>query len=132
MNKSFLILKREYLTRVKKKSFIIMTLLVPLMMAAFTILPAYLASMDDTEQRTIAVYDPTGLILNKLENQPYTKFHYIPEQQYNEMSKNFKSNEFYALLFIPPNILTTNQAQLISDKQITFDIKNMVTDRIAS
>ncbi|MGE5426768.1 MAG: ABC transporter permease [Methylococcaceae bacterium] len=132
MNKSFLILKREYLTRVKKKSFIIMTLLVPLMMAAFTILPAYLASMDDTEQRTIAVYDPTGLILNKLENQPYTKFHYIPEQQYNEMSKNFKSNEFYALLFIPPNILTTNQAQLISDKQITFDIKNMVTDRIAT
>lgn len=131
MNKSFLILKREYLTRVKKKSFIIMTLLVPLIMAAFTILPAYLASMDDTEQRTIAVYDPTGLILNKLENKPYTKFHYIPEQQYNEISRNFKSSEFYALLFIPPNILTTNQAQLISDKQITLDIKNMVTDRIA-
>jgi ABC-2 type transport system permease protein len=132
MNKSILILKREYLTRVKKKSFIIMTLLVPLMMAAFTILPAYLASMDDTEHRTIAVYDPTGLILNKLEDQPYTKFHYIPEQQYNEISKNFKSGEFYALLVIPPNILTTNQAQLISDKQITFDIKNMVTDRIGS
>jgi ABC-2 type transport system permease protein len=132
MNKSLLILKREYLTRVRKKSFIIMTLLVPFMMAAITILPAYLASMDDTEQRTIAVYDPTGLILNKLENQPYTKFHYIPEQQYNEISRNFKSGEFYALLFIPPNILTTNQAQLISDKQITFDIKNMVTDRIGS
>lgn len=132
MNKSLLILKREYLTRVRKKSFIIMTLLVPFMMAAITILPAYLASMDDTEHRTIAVYDPTGLVLNKLEDQPYTKFHYIPEQQYNEISRNFKSSEFYALLFIPPNILTTNQAQLISDKQITFDIKNMVTDRIAS
>ncbi|MGE5394738.1 MAG: ABC transporter permease [Candidatus Saccharibacteria bacterium] len=132
MNKSLLILKREYLTRVKKKSFIIMTLLVPFLMAGITILPAYLASMDDTEHRTIAVYDPTGLILNKLEDQPYTKFHYIPEQQYNELSKNFKSSEFYALLVIPPNILTTSQAQLISDKQITFDIKNMVTERIAS
>lgn len=132
MNKSILILKREYLTRVKKKSFIIMTLLVPFMMAAFTILPAYLASMDDTEQRTIAVYDPTGLILNKLEDQPYTKFHYIPEKQYNEISKNFKSGEFYALLLIPQNILTTNQAQLISDKQITFDIKNMVTNHIGA
>lgn len=132
MNKSILILKREYLTRVKKKSFIIMTLLIPLMMAAFTILPAYLATMDDTEQRTIAVYDPTGLILNKLENQGYTKFHYIPEQEYNELSKNFNSDKFYALLFIPTNILTTNQAELISDKQITFDIKNMVTDRIGN
>ena len=132
MNKSILILKREYLTRVKKKSFIIMTLLVPLMMAAITILPAYLASMDDTEQRTIAVYDPTGLILNKLEDQSFTKFHYIPEQKYMEISQNFKSNEYYALLYIPQNILTTNQAQLISDKQITFDIKNMVENRIES
>lgn len=130
MNKSILILKREYLTRVKKKSFIVMTLLIPIMMAAFTILPAYLASMDDTEQRTIAVYDPTGLILDKLENQEYTKFHYIPEQQYNELKNDFKSNQFYALLVIPENILTTNHAQLVSDKQITFDIKNMVTDKI--
>ena len=130
MNKSILILKREYLTRVKKKSFIIMTLLIPIMMAAFTILPAYLASMDDTELRTIAVYDPTGLILDKMEDQGYTKFHYIPKQQYNELKTDFKSNEYYALLVIPENILTINQAQLVSDKQITFDIKNMVGDRI--
>jgi len=130
MNKSFLILKREYLTRVKKKSFIIMTLLIPVIMAAFTILPAYLASMDDEELRTIAVYDPTGLILDKLENQDFTKFIYIPEQQYQELKKDFKSGQFYALLYIPENILTTNQAQLVSDKQITFDIKNMVSKRI--
>jgi ABC-2 type transport system permease protein len=130
MNKSILILKREYLTRVKKKSFIIMTLLVPLMMAALTILPAYLATMDDKEERTIAVYDPTSLILDKLGDQGYTKFHYIPEKEYNEVSKNFKSDKYYALLFIPTNILTTNQAELISDKQITFDVKNLVTGRI--
>ena len=130
MNKSFLILKREYLTRVKKKSFIILTLLIPVMMAAFTVLPAYLATMDDTQQRTIAVYDPTSLILDKMENQGYTKFHYIPQQQYNELKKDFKSNQYYALLVIPENILTTNQAQLISDKQITFDIKNLVSNKI--
>lgn len=130
MNKSILILKREYLTRVKKKSFIIMTLLVPLMMAAFTILPAYLANMDDNESRTIAVYDPTSLILNKLEDQGTTKFHYIPEQEYNEQSKKFNSAKYYALLFIPENILTTNQAELISDKQVTFDVKNLINNRI--
>ena len=107
-----------------------MTLLVPFMMAALMILPAYFASMDDKEERTIAVYDPTSLILNKLESTEFTKFHYIPEEQYNELSKNFKSDKFYALLFIPSNILTTNQAEMISDKQITFDIKNMVTNRI--
>ncbi len=130
MNKSFLILKREYLTRVKKKSFIIMTLLVPLMMAALTILPTYLAMMDDKEERTIAVYDPTSLILNKLESNEFTKFHYIPEQEFQELSKNFKSDKYYAVLHVPTNILNTNRAELISDKQVTFDVKNMITSRI--
>jgi len=130
MNKSFLILKREYLTRVKKKSFIIMTLLVPLMMAALTILPTYLAMMDDKEERTIAVYDPTSLILNKLESNEFTKFHYIPEQEFQELNKNFKSGKYYAVLHIPTNILNTNRAEMISDKQVTFDVKNTITRRI--
>jgi len=130
MNKSFLILKREYLTRVKKKSFIIMTLLVPLMMAALMILPAYLAMMDDKEERTIAVYDPTSLILNKLESNEFTKYHYIPEQEFQQLSKNFKSGKYYAVLHIPTNILNTNRAEMISDKQITFDVKNTITGRI--
>ena len=130
MNKSILILKREYLTRVKKKSFIIMTLLIPLMMAAFSILPMYLATMDDKEERTIAVYDPTGLILNQLESNEFTKFHYIPEGEFQELSKNFKSGNYYAVLHIPTNILNTNRAEMISDKQVTFDIKNLVSNRI--
>lgn len=130
MNKSFLILRREYLTRVKKKSFIIMTLLVPLMMAALTILPAYLATMDDKEERTIAVYDPTALVLDRLESNQFTKFHYIPEQEFLELSKNFKSGKYYAVLHIPTNILNTSRAEMISDKQVTFDVKNMITNRI--
>jgi ABC-2 type transport system permease protein len=130
MNKSFLILRREYLTRVKKKSFIIMTLLVPLFMAALTILPTYLAMMDDKEERTIAVYDPTSLVLDRLEGNQFTKFHYIPQQEFQELSKNFKSDKYYAILHIPENILTTNRAEMISDKQVTFDVKNMITSRI--
>ncbi|HAQ18207.1 MAG TPA: ABC transporter permease [Prolixibacteraceae bacterium] len=130
MNKSILILKREYLTRVKKKSFIISTLLVPVFMAALMILPTYLAMMDDKEERTIAVYDPTSLILDKLESNEFTKFHYIPRQEFQKLSKNFKSGKYYALLHVPENILTTNLAEMISDKQITFDIKNLITNRI--
>lgn len=130
MNKSLLILKREYMTRVKKKSFIIMTLLVPVMMAALTILPAYLATMDDKEERTIAVYDPTSLVLNRLESNEFTKYHYIPEQEFQELSRSFKPGKYYAVLHIPENILTTNRAEMISDKQVTFDVKNSITYRI--
>lgn len=130
MNKSILILKREYLTRVKKKSFIIMTLLVPVMMAALTILPTYLAMMDDKEERTIAVYDPTALVLDKMESNKFTKYHYIPKQEFDELSRNFKLGKYYAVLHIPENILTTNHAEMISDKQVTFDVKNQITNRI--
>jgi len=130
MNKSILILKREYLTRVKKKSFIITTLLMPVFMAALMVLPTYLAMMDDKEERTIAVYDPTSLILDRLESDEFTKYHFIPKQEFQEISKDFKSDNYYAVLYIPENILTTNRAEMISDKQITFDVKNSITNRI--
>ena len=130
MNKSLLILKREYLTRVKKKSFIIMTLLVPFIFAALTVLPTYLALMDDDKERTIGVYDATGVFLGRLENTEYTVFHFMQKEEYHQAKENLKSNKFYALLFIPPNVLSANRVQLISDKQINMDIKNMVDRKL--
>ena len=54
MHKIWLILKREYLVRVRKKSFIVMTILGPILMAALIIAPVYLA-MESQEERIIAV-----------------------------------------------------------------------------
>ncbi|WP_163708820.1 ABC transporter permease [Mangrovibacterium lignilyticum] len=130
MNKALLILKREYLTRVRKKSFIIMTLLVPFLFGAFTILPAWLAMQDDHEERTIAVYDGTGIFLGRLENTEYTKFHFVPKEEYLKIREDLKQSPFYALLFIPPNILSSNRAQIFSDKQVTIDIKSLVDDKL--
>ena len=56
MHKIFLIIKREYLVRVRKKSFIVMTLLAPLLMAGLIIIPAVLA-LESKEKRLIAVYE---------------------------------------------------------------------------
>ena len=56
MNKIWLIIKREYLIRVRKRSFIIMTILGPLLMAGIIILPTYLA-MQGNNERTIALYE---------------------------------------------------------------------------
>ena len=67
MNKVLLIIKREYLTRVKKKSFIIMTLLGPLMMAGLMLVPIWLAIKDKDIQR-IEVIDETGAFINQFEN----------------------------------------------------------------
>lgn len=130
MNKALLILKREYLTRVRKKSFIIMTLLVPFIFAAMTILPAWLAMQDDHEERTIAVYDATGIFLGRLESTEFTKFHFIPKEEFERVREDIKNSPFYAVLFVPPNILSANRAQVFSNKQVTIDIKNMIDDRL--
>ena len=54
MNKIWLIIQREYLVRVRKKSFIIMTILAPILIAALMIVPIYLAH-ETQEERIIAI-----------------------------------------------------------------------------
>lgn len=130
MSKSLLILKREYLTRVRKKSFIIMTLLVPFIFAGFTILPAWLAMQDDEEDRTIGVYDETATFFDNLEDTEFTRFSFIPQVEFEKIRQDIKSSPYYAVLYIPENIRTANTAQLLSDKQVTFDIKNMIGNRL--
>jgi len=130
MNKSIIILQREYLTRVRKKSFVILTLLVPFLFAAFTVLPAWLAMQDDEEQRTIAVCDESGLFTGKLENTEFTSFHFVPSQEFANLKSNITGGPFYALLFIPSDIMTTSTAEMLADRQVTMDIKNMVSGKL--
>ena len=73
MNKILLIIKREYLTRVKKKSFIIMTLIGPLLMAGLMLVPIWLAIKDKDIQR-IEVIDETGAFINQFENTSELQF----------------------------------------------------------
>ena len=61
MNNILLIIKREYLSRVRKKSFLIVTLLTPFLMAAIVVIPTYLA-MSTNEERHIAILDESNLL----------------------------------------------------------------------
>ena len=57
MNKISVIIKREYVTRVRKKSFIIMTILAPVLMAALVILPTVFMMNQDGDLKKIAVIE---------------------------------------------------------------------------
>jgi len=131
MNKSILILKREYLTRVSKKSFIITTLLVPVLMAGMVIIPAWLAMRGDKEERTIAVYDESAFFLGQLGQEGYTRYHFIPREEYFSLKDNIKSADYYAMLYIPGNIFTVNSAQLFSEKQIPFELTDEIQSKIS-
>jgi len=130
MHKILLIIQREYTTRVQKKSFIILTLLMPLLMSALMILPSYFATMDDEQTRTIGVYDSSAVFLGRLENSEFTKFLFIPEADYQVAKNNIKKSKYYALLVITPNFLTTKSVQVISGSNIPWDLKSQIQDKI--
>ncbi len=75
MNHSLkLIIAREYLTRVKRKSFIITTILVPLLMIAISLAPAAVMLLSSPENRNIAVVDQTRIIAPRLDSNDEVKF----------------------------------------------------------
>ncbi|WP_372932308.1 ABC transporter permease [Mariniphaga sediminis] len=131
MNKTILILKQEYLKRVKKKSFIILTLLVPFLFAGMFALIIFLSVKDDKQERTIAVYDESTLFLGELEQEGYTRYHFIPKEEYDRLKTNLKTSSFYALLYIPEDVYTNNAAQLISEKQVPLELEEQISRKLS-
>jgi len=128
MNKTGLIISREYLTRVKKKSFIVMTILGPILFAALFIAPAWIASMEDTDIKTIAVIDSSTVFVNKIPDTDYIKFKYLENTSLDNVRKSFSKSEYYAILQILPSITYEPSAvHLFSTKQPSFAVKNYIS-----
>jgi len=130
MNKISLIIGREYLTRVRKKSFILMSVLGPVLFAAFMIVPAWLATMEDTEVKTIAVADSSFIFTGNLPETQYIKFEYPENSTLEQLQKNLKNSHFNAILFIPKNILASNTSVLYSDKEPSLSTKMHIENAI--
>ncbi|HPS13893.1 MAG TPA: ABC transporter permease, partial [Prolixibacteraceae bacterium] len=126
MNKIKLIIEREYLSRVKKKSFLVLTLLTPILFGLLMFLPSYLMTRENKEEQKVAVIDRSSIFLGNLEDSKSTKFKFFPVNEYETVKQNFQKGEYYALLEIPENILTTNKVLVFSNKQINIDVKNHI------
>ncbi|MFN3380650.1 MAG: ABC transporter permease [Runella zeae] len=119
MKNIFLVLKREYLVRVRKKSFIIMTFLTPILIAAFygIIVWAAVGSFKN-ERKTIQVIDQSGLFKDKFKSDKNTTFEFI-NQPIREAQKKLKGKEGNLLVFIPANIMEQPKGlQIYSEKNI--------------
>lgn len=119
MNKISVIIQREYLTRVRKKSFIIMTILAPVLMAALILVPTLLVLNEDQEYKKIAVIEDGSDILS--EAVPDTKemdFVYLPGARLDDLKTTFESAGYYGILYISPDVINVpNAIQLISKQQ---------------
>lgn len=130
MNKIFIVIKREYLTRVKKRSFLIMTVLGPILMAAIFIGPAWLSQVEDNELKTIAVIDSSKIFTGNLPETDLIKFKYIKNQKISDIENNFATNNYYALLFIPSSVLSSPNVVLTSNKQPSLAVRMHISNSL--
>ncbi len=103
MNHLSLIIKREYLTKVRNKSFIIMTILSPLIMIALIVVVAYLSQINNSKQRTISVLDESGLVKDVFTKTDNLTFEVLESISLTEAIEQVKAKEEYGLLYIPGN-----------------------------
>jgi ABC-2 type transport system permease protein len=127
MSKTALIIKREYLSRVRKKSFVVMSIVGPLLFAAMMVLPAWFASMEDSQEKQIAVIDQTGLYKDAIPDAPYAKFVYLGARDEAAFLKEHKELGFDAFVVISADLLDRPDAiKMVSEAQITIDMKEHV------
>ena len=131
MRKILTIIEREYLTRVKNKSFIIMSILGPILFAALLIAPTLLMNANNTEIKIVQVVDSTHVFRNQLPETDYIKFVYMPDANLQKYKSEFSQSGFYALLYISHNVVNSdNSVYLYSDRTANLDLRMHISNSI--
>lgn len=130
MNKILLVIQREYLVRVKKKSFVYSTILVPLVIVGFYALMFAIGMSGGHEKNKIAVIDQAGLFTSGVENARGDESNYeiITGQSPDAFKGMYKSKGYDYFLYIPPMDFKTasNNIQLFSPSPLGINQKNKI------
>ncbi len=131
MNKILLIIRREYLSRVKKKSFIIMTFLTPLLIAGIYGLIGYFTykGISATHDK-VAVVSTNKTLTEKLTSDKNIEYNYV-DQSLEEMKKSLKKTDYDYVLYLPDFTLTTPKGiELFGEKQAGLSLNNRISGDI--
>ena len=129
MNKIGLIIKREYLTRVRKRSFIIITILGPLLMAAIYIIPIMLAlnSSSGSQNIRVAVVDESHWFEDSFKNNEHRTFVTMPGNPIDSVKEMVKTGIFDMALYVPPTQLNIpSNGVLYSIRQVPLEMETYI------
>ena len=114
MNHLQLIIKREYLNKVRNKSFIIMTFLSPIIMVLIFTLVAYLSQLNNEAVTTINILDESGLFTNSFKDSESVNYTTLENISINEAKLATETSEAYGLLYIPKAPVLDNLSESIT------------------
>jgi ABC-2 type transport system permease protein len=127
MNKVLLIIQREYLSRVRKKAFVVTVFLVPvLLLAMYAVM--YLIYKNSSElnaTRVVKVIDESGMFAGKLKDRKNIHFQGL-NQPLLTAKKDLKKHEDDILLFIPKVYTSPKSVQVLSEKKPNITISNEI------
>jgi ABC-2 type transport system permease protein len=128
MGKIGLIIKREYVSRVRKKTFILTTLLTPLLFAGVIGLVVFITIKNVTHQ-SVAVVDPRGYLKQSLESNDVVTYTFDNTAD----TSNYEAKGYSAILIAPQTgINRSNNFQLVSDKSLSSAANGQIQDDIAT
>lgn len=136
MSKISLIIKREFIAKVRNKSFIVMTFLSPLLFVAIGVFVGYLSSMK-AEQKTIVIHDETGKFVNEFKSDEEYKFLNLSSVDTKVLKDSIVKESYEGLLLIPKatdNETLQKEIQFISNDSpgVLFieDLENIIAKKI--
>ena len=130
MGKIGIIIWREFLVKIRNKSFIVMSILGPVLIAAFTTLVIWLPNADKTEQKILIVDDSYIIKTSKIADNKFIQFSYS-DQSFDEARKSFYKTDYTCLLYIPYNVISGGGAvQLYFKKSPGFVTENYVKSQL--
>lgn len=128
-----IIIEREYLNKVKKKSFLLITFLAPVLFAAICILPSVIMMNTKEAAKKVGVIDRSGIVLEYLEDNDVTKYIDLgPDACADSLKGNLKAAGVDVLLSISELDLETRsvKADCYSEKPLGMDTGSMIEGRI--
>lgn len=96
------VISREYTTRVKKKSFLVTTFLVPVLFAALCCIPALIMLFNKDEQKVIAVVDRSGIVIPALESNKEVQYADCSVYELDSLKNGFSDSIYSAILYVSP------------------------------
>ena len=95
-----LIIKREFISKVRNKSFIVMTFLSPLLLVALSLFVGYLANMNKDEVTKIVIYDQSNILKSDFKNSKETVYVDLSAMPLDS-AKSIAKSKYAGLIFVP-------------------------------
>ena len=131
MKNIYLIISREYLERVRKKSFIIVTLLMPIFMIAMMVAPSLMMFYGSSDQKQVVVIDRSGLIADNLTSTPEVSFIREDAMSKAEACNTYnEESEIFGILYIGESVEARDSVQLITNSSSSMMFEQNISSQI--